>query len=286
MTDDQRIQNMTKRKITLAHSPDADDAFMFYGLAKNRLDTGDLEFEHHLKDIQSLNVDAVNEKYDVTAVSFGMYPNIADKYALLSSGSSIGDGYGPIVVSKEPIDAAKLSDYLVAVPGENTSAFISLKLFCPDLKYTVMDFNEIQEAVAEGKVPAGLLIHEGQLTYHEEGLHKVIDLGEWWKKETGLPLPMGGNAIKRSLGDDLMHRTSKILRESIQYSLDHRSEALDYAMGFGRGLDKDRADRFVGMWVNELTVDYGERGREAVRTFLSRAAAAGLLPEVKSFDFY
>lgn len=275
-----------KRTITLAHSPDADDAFMFYGLAKNRLETGDLEFKHILKDIQSLNVDARNEVYDVTAVSFGMYPNIADKYALLSSGSSIGDGYGPIVVSKEPVNADELSKTLVAVPGENTSAFISLKLFCPDLKYTVMDFNEIQEAVIDGKVPAGLLIHEGQLTYQEEGLRKVIDLGEWWKEQTGLPLPMGGNAIKRSLGEELMRRTSKILRESIQYSLDHRSEALDYAMSFGRGLDKDRADRFVGMWVNELTVDYGDRGREAVRLFLTRAHQAGLLPEVKSFDFY
>jgi 1,4-dihydroxy-6-naphthoate synthase len=275
-----------KQTITLAHSPDADDAFMFYGLAKDRLETGNLAFKHVLKDIQSLNVDALYEVYDVTAVSFGMYPNIADKYALLSSGSSIGDGYGPIVVSKEPLDAAELSKTLVAVPGENTSAFISLKLFCPDLQYVVMDFNEIQEAVIDGKVPAGLLIHEGQLTYQEEGLHKVIDLGEWWKKETGLPLPMGGNAIKRSLGEEVMRRASTILRESIQYSLDHRSEALDYAMSFGRGLDKERADRFVGMWVNELTVDYGDRGREAVRTFLTRATEAGLLPEVKSFDFY
>lgn len=277
---------MQKRKITLAHSPDADDAFMFYGLATDQIDTGDLEFEHHLKDIQSLNVDALQETFDVTAVSFGMYPNIADRYALLSSGSSIGDGYGPIVVSKEPMRATELSENLVAVPGENTSAFVSLRLFSPDLKYTVMDFNEIQEAVADGKVPAGLLIHEGQLTYHEEGLHKVIDLGEWWKAETGLPLPMGGNAIRRGLGEELMRRTSEILRTSIKFSLEHRSEALDYAMKFGRGLDKDRADRFVGMWVNDLTVDYGERGREAVRTFLSRAHAAGLLREVKSFDFY
>lgn len=277
---------MTKKTITLAHSPDADDAFMFYGLATDKIETGELAFEHQLKDIQSLNVDALNERYDVTAVSFGMYPRIADKYALLSSGSSIGDGYGPIVVSKEPIDARDLSKHVVAIPGENTSAFISLRLFCPDLKWEVMDFNEIQEAVADGKYSAGLLIHEGQLTYHEEGLHKVVDLGEWWKDETGLPLPMGGNAIRRGLGDDLMHRVSDILRTSIKYSLQHRDEALDYAMKFGRGLDKDRADRFVGMWVNELTVDYGDRGREAVREFLSRANAAGLLPEVKSFDFY
>ena len=273
-------------RITLAHSPDADDAFMFYGLAKNRLQTGDLEFEHHLKDIQSLNVDAVNETYDVTAVSFGMYPRLADKYALLSSGSSIGDGFGPIVVAKEPLSASEIGSTLVAIPGVNTSAFVSLKLFHPELNYVVMDFNEIQEAVIEGKVPAGLLIHEGQLTYHEEGLHKVIDLGEWWKEETGLPLPMGGNAIKRSLGEDLILRISKILRESIQYSLNHRDEALSYAMGFGRGLEKEKADQFVGMWVNEMTVDYGDRGREAVRTFLARAAESGIIPPVADLRFY
>lgn len=273
-------------KITLAHSPDADDAFMFYGLAKNRIDTGDLEFEHHLRDIQTLNIDALNERYDVTAVSFGMYPRIAGRYALLSSGSSIGDGFGPIVVSRTPLEADRLGETLVAVPGENTSAFVSLRLFHPSLNYTVMDFNEIQEAVLDGSVPAGLLIHEGQLTYAEEGLHKVIDLGEWWKKETGLPLPMGGNAIRRSLGEELILRISTILRTSIQYSLDHRDEALDYAMGFGRGLPKDKADRFVAMWVNEMTVDYGDRGREAVRTFLTRASEAGIVPPVADLRFY
>lgn len=273
-------------KITLAHSPDADDAFMFYGLAKNRIDTGDLEFEHHLRDIQTLNIDALNERYDVTAVSFGMYPRIAGRYALLSSGSSIGDGFGPIVVSRTPLEADRLGETLVAVPGENTSAFVSLRLFHPSLNYTVMDFNEIQEAVLDGSVPAGLLIHEGQLTYAEEGLHKVIDLGEWWKKETGLPLPMGGNAIRRSLGEELILRISTILRTSIRYSLDHRDEALDYAMGFGRGLPKDKADRFVAMWVNEMTVDYGDRGREAVRTFLTRASEAGIVPPVADLRFY
>jgi 1,4-dihydroxy-6-naphthoate synthase len=277
---------MARTKITLAHSPDADDAFMFYALAKGLIDSGLYDFVHELEDIQSLNVDAVNEVYDVTAVSFGMYPRIADKYALLSSGSSIGDGYGPIVVSKEPLAAAGLEDTLVAVPGENTSAFVSLRLFHPALNYTVMDFNEIQEAVIDGSVPAGLLIHEGQLTYHEEGLHKVIDLGEWWKEKTQLPLPMGGNAIKRSLGEKTMREVSKILRESIQYSLDHRDAALEYAMSFGRGLDKDKADRFVAMWVNELTVDYGDYGKKAVRTFLTAAAEAGILPAVEGLDFY
>lgn len=274
------------RTITLAHSPDADDAFMFYALAKDKLDTGELRFVHTLMDIQSLNVDALNEKYDVTAVSFGMYPRIADRYALLSSGSSIGDGYGPIVVSKDPVDPSKLADTLVAVPGENTSAFVSLKLYCPALKYVVMDFMEIQEAVIAGKVPAGLLIHEGQLTYEEEGLRKVVDLGEWWKAKTSLPLPMGGNAIRRALGPELMMEISRILRASIRYSLEHRDAALEYAMTFGRGLPKDKADRFVGMWVNDLTVDYGDYGKNAVRAFLTAASDAGVLPKVESLDFY
>ena len=275
-----------KRTITVAHSPDADDAFMFYALAKDKLDTGELRFEHTLKDIQSLNVDARNEVYDVTAISFGMYPHIADRYALLSSGSSIGDGYGPIVVSREPLDKKDLARVRVAIPGVNTSAFIALRLFCPDFEYVVMDFNEIQEAVLAGEVPAGLLIHEGQLTYHEEGLHKVVDLGEWWKEKTGLPLPMGGNAIRRALGEDVMRDASKYLKMSIQYSLEHRDAALDYAMQYGRDLPREKADRFVGMWVNELTVDYGDRGREAVRLFLSEAHDAGLLPKVERFDFY
>ncbi|MBI2215347.1 MAG: ABC transporter substrate-binding protein [Acidobacteria bacterium] len=274
------------RTITLAHSPDADDAFMFYALAKDKIDTGGMKFVHTLMDIQSLNVDALNEKYDVTAISFGMYPRIADKYALLSSGSSIGDGYGPVVVSKEPLDPTKLAETLVAVPGENTSAYVSLKLYCPKLNYVVMDFMEIQEAVIAGKVPAGLLIHEGQLTYEEEGLKKVVDLGAWWKEKTALPLPMGGNAIRRSLGSELMMQISQILRASIRYSLEHRDAALDYAMTFGRGLPKEKADRFVGMWVNELTVDYGDYGRSAVRAFLTAAHDAGLLPKVESLEFY
>lgn len=275
-----------KQTITVAHSPDADDAFMFYALAKDKLDTGDLRFEHTLKDIQSLNVDALNEVYDVTAISFGMYPRIADRYALLSSGSSIGDGYGPIVVSREPLAKEDLSSVTVAVPGENTSAYISLRLFNPDFKHVVMDFNEIQEAVLEGKVPAGLLIHEGQLTYAEEGLHKVIDLGEWWKEKTGLPLPMGGNAIRRELGENVMRRASHWLRESIRYSMEHRDDALDYAMQYGRDLPREKADRFVAMWVNDLTLDYGDRGREAVRRFLDEAHAAGLLPKIERYDFY
>jgi 1,4-dihydroxy-6-naphthoate synthase len=215
-----------------------------------------------------------------------MYPRIADKYALLSSGSSIGDGYGPIVVSREPLDPSRLSDTLVAVPGLDTSAFVSLRLFCPDVRFEVMDFDEIQNAVRDGRVPAGLLIHEGQLTYMNEGLHKVVDLGEWWKTRTNLPLPMGGNAIRRALGPELMKRVSDVLRASIRYSLDHREAALDYALSFGRGLERQKADRFVGMWVNEMTVDYGDIGREAVRTFLTAAHENGILPRVEKLEFY
>lgn len=278
--------NQEKRKITLAHSPDADDAFMFYALAKDLIDTDGLEFEHHLKDIQSLNELARTEKYDVTALSFAVYPELADRYALLSSGASIGDGYGPLVVSKDPVPPDDLHAKLVAVPGADTSAYISLKLFAPDVETVVMDFDEVQHAVLDGRVEAGVIIHEGQLTYRDMGLRKVVDLGEWWKEDTGLPLPLGCNSIRRSLGEELMRKTSRILRESIQYSLDHREAALDYALGFGRGLDRSRGDEFVGMYVNDLTIDYGDRGREAVRVFLDRAHEAGLVGKIESYDFY
>ncbi|HVT43075.1 MAG TPA: MqnA/MqnD/SBP family protein [Thermoanaerobaculia bacterium] len=273
-------------RISLAHSPDADDAFMFFALAKNLIDTGDFEFVHTLKDIQSLNLEARDECYDVTAISWAAYPEIADRYAILSSGASIGDGYGPLVVSREPIDPSRLSDYTVAIPGLNTSAFVALKLFSPSVETITMPFDEIQEAVADGSVPAGLLIHEGQLTFRDDGLRKIIDLGAWWKETTTLPLPLGGNVIRRALGDELMREISRVLRESIEYSLSHRNEALDYAMQYGRKLDKERADRFVGMYVNELTVDYGDRGRLAVRTFLDRAGDAGLVGRIASYDFY
>lgn len=275
-----------RRKITLAHSPDADDAFMFYALAKDLIDTDGLEFEHHLKDIQSLNEEGRTEKYDVTALSFAVYPELADRYALLSSGASIGDGYGPLVVSKDPLSPGDLHTKRVAVPGLDTSAYISLKLFAPDVETVVMDFDEVQHAVLDGRVDAGVIIHEGQLTYEDMGLRKVVDMGEWWKEETGLPLPLGCNAIRRSLGEDLMRRTSKILRESIQYSLDNREAALDYALSFGRGLDRGRGDEFVGMYVNDLTLDYGDRGREAVKLFLDRAHEAGLVETIESYDFY
>lgn len=278
--------NGDKIKITLAHSPDADDAFMFYALANDLIDTHGIEFEHHLKDIQTLNEEGRTEKYDVTALSFAVYPELAGRYALLSSGASIGDGYGPLVVSKDPISPDVLHAKKVAVPGADTSAFISLKLFAPEVETVVMDFDEVQHAVLDGRVEAGVIIHEGQLTYQDMGLRKVVDLGEWWKEETGLPLPLGCNTIKRSLGEDLMRLVSKILKESIQYSLDNREAALDYALSFGRGLDRSRGDEFVGMYVNDLTVDYGERGREAVRVFLDRAHEAGLVEKIETYDFY
>jgi 1,4-dihydroxy-6-naphthoate synthase len=282
------MKTMTRRKITLAHSPDADDAFMFYALAKDKIDTGDLQFVHELKDIQSLNIDALDNRFDVTAISFAMYPAIAGSYAVLSSGGSIGDGYGPLVVSKEPLAPEHLetAGLVVAIPGLNTSAYVALKLFAPRVSTVTMSFDAIQEAVLAGEVPAGLLIHEGQLTYRDDGLEKVVDLGEWWLEKTSLPLPLGGNAISRALGDDLMKRVSRILRESIQYSLDHRDEALAHAMQYGRALDVGRADRFVGMYVNDLTLDYGERGRNAIRLFLDRAYEAGLVGKVDALDFY
>jgi 1,4-dihydroxy-6-naphthoate synthase len=274
-----------RRTITVAHSPDSDDAFMFYGLATEKLDTGDLRFTHVLKDIQTLNEEAMRGTFDVTAVSFHAYAYIADKYALLPHGASIGDNYGPIVVSREPLGAEDLSGVKVAVPGELTSAFLALRIFNPSFAYEVVPFDEIIAAVQEGRCDAGLLIHEGQLFYRKLGLHKVIDLGEWWHERTGLPLPMGGNAIRRELGPDLMRKVSRCLRESIRYSLDHRQEALAYAMQFARDMDTELADRFVGMWVNELTLDYTERGREAVRRLLAEGYERGIIPRRVEVEF-
>ncbi|HKS30754.1 MAG TPA: MqnA/MqnD/SBP family protein [Pyrinomonadaceae bacterium] len=274
------------RTISVAHSPDSDDAFMFYGLANELLDTGDLRFTHVLKDIQTLNEEAMRGTYDVTAISFHAYAYISDKYALLPHGASIGDNYGPIVVAREPLSAEDLSKIKVAVPGTLTSAFLALRIFNPSFEYEVVPFDQIIDAVQEGRADAGLLIHEGQLFYQKLGLHKVIDLGEWWHKRTnGLPLPMGGNAIRRELGPDLMRKVSGCLRESIRYSLEHRREALAYAMQFARDMDTELADRFVGMWVNELTLDYTERGREAVRRLLSEGYERGIIPNRVEVEF-
>lgn len=273
------------RTITVAHSPDSDDAFMFYALATNKLDTGDIHFTHVLKDIQSLNEMAREGVYDVTAVSFHAYAYIADKYALLPHGASIGDNYGPIVVSREPHTAAELPKLKVAVPGTLTSAFLALRIFNPEFAYEVIPFDQIIEAVQEGRADAGLLIHEGQLFYARLGLHKVVDLGEWWHERTGLPLPMGGNAIRRDLGAELMRKVSNCLRESIGYSLEHREDALRYAMQFAREMDTATADRFVAMWVNDLTLDYTERGREAVRRLLAEGYERGIIPNRVEVDF-
>lgn len=273
------------RTITVAHSPDSDDAFMFYGLATNKLETEGLKFEHTLKDIQSLNEDAKSEVFDVTAVSFHAYAYISDKYALLPHGASIGDKYGPIVVSKEQYKPEDIPNLKIAVPGELTSAFLALRIYDPNFQYTVVPFDEIIEEVQRGKVDAGLLIHEGQLFYKQMGLNKVLDLGEWWHEETGLPLPMGGNAIKRSLGEDLMKQVSKHLHRSIAYSLENREDALSYAMQFARDMPPELADRFVAMWVNDLTLDYGERGREGVRLLLEKGFEKGIIPHKVEVDF-
>jgi len=275
-----------QRTISLAHSPDSDDAFMFYGLATHKIETGQLEFQHVLKDIQTLNEEARKGTYDVTAISFHAYAYIADKYALLPHGASIGDKYGPVIVAKEELDPSELPNVTIAVPGTLTSAFLALSIHTPKFNYQVVPFDEITDAVIEGRCDAGLLIHEGQLFYHNLGLHKVLDLGEWWHDYTGgLPLPMGGNAIRRELGEDTIREVSGLLRESIQYSLDNREDALAYAMQFAREMDPNLADRFVAMWVNELTLDYTDRGREAVRRLLTEGYERGIIPHEVDVQF-
>lgn len=273
------------RTITVAHSPDSDDAFMFYGLATNKLETEGLKFEHTLKDIQSLNEDARNGVFDVTAISFHAYAYVADKYALLPHGASIGDKYGPILVSKEPRTTDEIGRMKIAIPGELTSAFLALRIYNGDFQYEVVPFDKIIDAVLEGKVDAGLLIHEGQLFYKQMGLDKVLDLGEWWHERTGLPLPMGGNVIRRGLGDELMKQISKHLHRSILYSMENREDALSYAMQFARDMAPELADRFVAMWVNDLTLDYGERGKEGVRRLLKEGFDAGIIPHEVDIQF-
>jgi 1,4-dihydroxy-6-naphthoate synthase len=273
------------RTISVAHSPDSDDAFMFYGLATNKLDTGNLKFEHTLKDIQTLNEAAKAGVYDVTAISFHAFAYVADKYALLPHGASIGDKYGPILVSNEPRKAEDIAKMKIAVPGELTSAFLALRIYNQDFEYTVVPFDQIIDEVKRGKADAGLLIHEGQLFYKQMGLDKVLDLGEWWHEKTGLPLPMGGNVIRRDLGEDLMQQVSKYLRQSIQYSMQNREDALAYAMQFARDMQPELADRFVAMWVNDLTLDYGERGREGVRRLLQEGFEKGIIPNRVEIEF-
>ena len=265
-------------RITVAHSPDSDDAFMHYGLSSGRVPSEGIEFVHLLADIETLNRAAFEGKYEVSAVSFHAYAHLTDKYLLLPHGSSMGDSYGPIVVGRLE-DGRTLDEVTVAVPGLLTSAFLTLRLYKPDVRYCVLPFDEILEAVRDGRADAGLLIHEGQLTYQDEGLRKIVDLGEWWGGRTGgLPLPLGGNVIRRDLGPDMVTRVSRLLHASIAYSLQHREEALDYALQFGRGLDRQKADRFVAMYVNELTLQYGERGKAALQRWLDEAHHAGILP--------
>ncbi|HLZ43021.1 MAG TPA: MqnA/MqnD/SBP family protein [Candidatus Sulfotelmatobacter sp.] len=270
------------REITVAHSPDSDDAFMFYGLATNKVRTPGLRFTHTLCDIETLNQKAREGVYDVTAISFHAYPYIQDKYALMACGGSVGEGYGPMIVSPRPFTAGEVKTKKIAVPGTLTTAFLALNLFAPGVETEVVPFDQIIPQVLEGKYEAGLIIHEGQLTYDKSGLHRIVDLGRWWQKVTGLPLPLGGNAIRRALGPQLMSAATAALRESIQYALDHREEALSYAMQFARDLDTPTADKFVGMYVNERTLDYGSDGREAVHRLLDMGHKAGIIgPEAK-----
>jgi 1,4-dihydroxy-6-naphthoate synthase len=266
------------QRITVAHSPDADDAFMFYALATGKIGDPDFEFVHVLEDIQTLNERAFQGVYEVTAVSFHAYAHLTDRYALLPHGASMGDGYGPMVVARQPIRPEDLPGRRIAVPGPLTTAVLALRLWRPGLSEVVIPFDQILDAVAAGRVEAGLIIHEGQVTYAGLGFHKVVDLGEWWMGETGLPLPLGGNVIRKDLGPGLMRRVSQLLRESIRYGLAHREEALTHAMQYGRDLNRALADRFVGMYVNQWTLDYGERGREAVRRLLALGHERGILP--------
>lgn len=272
-------------KITIAHSPDSDDAFMFYGLARGGVPTADLEVTHQLTDIETLNRHAQEGRHEVTAISFHAYPSVADKYALMPCGGSIGDGYGPLLVAREALDPARVAEKTVAVPGLLTSAYLALKLLAPEVETRVVPFDRILEEVSEGRADVGLIIHEGQLTYGGQGLVKVLDLGAWWKEETGLPLPMGGNAVRRDLGPERMTQLTRLVRETVRHSLENREAALEYAMSFARGMDPKVADRFVGMWVNDMTLDIGERGRLAVQTFLDRGHEAGVIPNRVVVDF-
>jgi 1,4-dihydroxy-6-naphthoate synthase len=277
---------MTQQLITVGHSPDPDDAFMFYALAHDKLDTGDLRFRHELQDIETLNHRALRGELEVTAVSLHAYAHLLDRYALLPSGCSMGDRYGPMVVARRPMGLDELRHARIAVPGTLTTAFLTLRLLLPEgFAYEVVPFDEILGAVAAGRFDAGLIIHEGQLTFQNQGLHLVVDLGVWWQDRTGLPLPLGGNVVRRDLGPDVIRRISQLLKESIRYALDHRDDALAYALQYARDMDRSLADRFVGMYVNDWTLDYGARGREAVRRLLAEGYRAGVIPQPVAVEF-
>ena len=276
---------MLPRTIHVAHSPDSDDAFMFYALAEGKVDTNGLRYVHELQDIETLNQRALRGELEVTAVSIHAYAYLADRYALLPHGASMGDGYGPRLVAREPMGRADVRGKRVAIPGALTSAFLALRLFEPDFVAVPTPFDAIEEAVERGDVDLGLLIHEGQLTYGDRGLHLIADMGAWWLKETGLPLPLGGNVIRKDLGAEMTRDISRHLRASIAYGLEHRAGALDHAMQFARGLERSRADTFVGMYVNDWTLDYGKRGRDAIRLFLQKGHEAGLVPKSVRVEF-
>lgn len=277
---------MPKRIINVGHSPDPDDAFMFYALAHDKIDTGDFQFRHELQDIETLNRRALKGELEVTAVSIHAYAHLLDKYALLPSGCSMGDRYGPMVVAREPMTLDQLKTKTLAVPGTMTTAFLTLRLLLrEEFKYEVIPFDQIIDAVASGKFEAGLIIHEGQLTFQNQGLRLIVDLGVWWQEKTGLPLPLGGNVVRRDLGAETIREVSRLLKESIQYSLDHRQDALNYALQYARDMDRSLADKFVGMYVNDWTLDYGERGRKAVRRLLEEGCQAGLVPGPLEIEF-
>lgn len=267
----------SSRTIRVAHSPDSDDAFMFYALAEGLIDTGDIRYVHELQDIETLNQRAMRGELEVTAVSIHAYAHISGRYALLPHGCSMGDQYGPRLVGKRTYSAEELAGKRVATPGPLTTATLALRLFQPKVEAVHMAFDKVEDAVLAGDVDAGMIIHEGQLTYESRGLHLIADMGEWWFRETGLPLPLGGNVVRKDLGPDLIRTVSRHLRESIAYALDHRAGALDHAMQYARGLDRGTADEFVGMYVNQWTLDYGVTGREAVQVLLDRGHEAGII---------
>lgn len=282
---------MSKQLITVGHSPDPDDAFMFYALAHDRIDTGNLQFRHELQDIETLNRRAMRGELEVSAVSLHAYAHLLDKYALLPSGCSMGDRYGPMIVARRSLSLDNLKDITIAVPGTLTTAFLGLRLLLADRglktvpKHEVIPFDHIIQAVADGRFEAGLIIHEGQLTFQNQGLQLIVDLGVWWHEKTGLPFPLGGNVVRRDLGTETISQISRLLKESIRYSLDHRDDALSYALNYARDMDRSLADRFVGMYVNDWTLDYGPRGRQAVQLLLNEGHKAGIIPNPVDVQF-
>jgi 1,4-dihydroxy-6-naphthoate synthase len=276
---------MDRRELVIAHSPDSDDAFMFYALATRKLRPRGLKLTHHLEDIQSLNRKAGEGVYEITAISIAAYPYVQDRYRMFSTGGSIGDGYGPLVVAARPCTVEELKGKRIAVPGELTSAYLALRLLEPDFEPKVVPFDRILDTVKNGEADAGLIIHEGQLTFDRVGLHRVVDLGRWWLQQEKLPLPMGAVAVRRDMAPEMQDEMQKLIRRSVEYAMEHREEALSYALQFGRDLDQPLADKFVGMWVNDLTLDMGDRGREGVRRMLQLGHERGLIPAVGEIDF-